>query len=206
MWCQGRRADYSCCKSHWYAQTLGWSVCSHSDAHTRSRAHAQREIKTHSHVQPNVDMPNRDEHKSKQSIQTQKWSREWRRRREKHSPICQTNVRMLLTHTRSDAFTQAHACTHTHSRHHLVWTWAISAVVLSQSVLGGLSKSCMKVCLELSECVKLYESPWDTCWYTHTHMHTLRHEAWAAARAGPNQQWGVCCHSNSKMRWLYCQP
>lgn len=171
MWCQGRRADYSCSKSHWYAQTLGWSVCSHSDAHTRSRAHAQIEIKN---TQPCAAKCGhakqrwtqiKTKHTNTKVIQRMK---ETERKAQSHlSNKCEDASN---THTFRRIHTSAHM--HTHSRHHLVWTWAISAVVLSQSVLGGLSKSCMKVCLELSECVKLYESPWETCWYTHTCTHS----------------------------------
>lgn len=51
-------------------------ACAYTLVHTRTvGACTGRDIKkknTHTHTQPNVDMPNRDEHKSKQSIQTQK--------------------------------------------------------------------------------------------------------------------------------------
>lgn len=121
-------------------------------------------------------------------------------------------------------FSHTHLHTHTYTHKYaqqasfsLNWS-DICLCPLAVGPEGARCRSCMKVCLELSKCVKLYESPWERWWhthtglhaftYTHTHMHThtLRHEAWAAARSGPNQQWGVCCHSNSKMRWLYCQP
>lgn len=40
VWCHGhgdtQRADYNSCKSHWYAQTLRWSMCLQSDAHTHT--------------------------------------------------------------------------------------------------------------------------------------------------------------------------
>lgn len=51
--------------------------CTYSPMRTCTHTHVdKRRKKTHAHAKPNVDMPNRDEHKSKQSMQTQRRSSE----------------------------------------------------------------------------------------------------------------------------------
>lgn len=69
VWCQGHSEN----RHTLYRLTAGNHIgmhrhldgaCSYSLMHTRTHAHTR--------TQPNVDMPNRDEHKSKQSMQTQK--------------------------------------------------------------------------------------------------------------------------------------
>lgn len=58
-----RHSDGACAYTLMHTRTVG--ACTGRDKKKKTSV-------THAHTQPNVDMPNRDEHKSKQSIQTQK--------------------------------------------------------------------------------------------------------------------------------------
>lgn len=69
----GHAAQITAAVNHVAMHRHSDGACAYTLMHTRTvGACTGRDKKKKTHTQPNVDMPNRDEHKSKQSIQTQK--------------------------------------------------------------------------------------------------------------------------------------
>ncbi len=129
VWCQGHsenrahRTDYSCFKSHWYAHTLRWSVYLQFDAHT----HRRRKKKTKKRMHALSQM---------WTCQTQMNTNQNKACKHKEIQRMKTTERIAQSHLSNKCEDASHTHTlerihtHTNSRHHLVWTWAISAFVL----------------------------------------------------------------------------